>query len=70
MYNNKKKNKINQQKIKKINILLRYVLLSLSVFLIIRYICSVKLNNNEMISIISLITFVMLMLDMYLPIYK
>ena len=70
MYNNKKKNKINQQKIKKINILLRYVLLSLSVFLIIRYICSVKLNNYEMISIISLITFVMLMLDMYLPIYK
>ena len=70
MYNNKKKNKINQQKIKKINILLRYVLLSLSVFLIIRYICSVKLNNDEIISIISLITFVMLMLDMYLPIYK
>jgi len=64
------KNRIRDKKLKQINILLRYILLGLSVFLIIRYVCTAKINYDEYICIISLITFVMLLLDMYLPIFN
>lgn len=61
---------MDKKKIKKINIILRYIIISLTTFLIIRYSTQYKINYNDSICMVSLITLIVLLLDMFLPIIE
>jgi hypothetical protein len=56
--------------IKKINVLFRYIILSLFTILAVRYIPEGRIKYEELLTISSIVTIVMLSLDMYLPIIQ
>ena len=64
----KKKDENLEKELHRFNILLRYIILGFSSFLIIRYVASNKIKNNELLSMTALITLCLLLLDMFLPI--
>lgn len=57
-----------KKKIRKINIIIRYLIIYFTAVLSVRYIPSGKLKNCELFSIVSCITIIVLLLDMNLPI--
>jgi hypothetical protein len=59
---------MDKKNIKKVNIILRYIIMALSSFLAIRYSSNIKINNDELLCIVSIITIILLLLDMFLPI--
>lgn len=56
--------------IKKLNVLFRYIILSLFTILAVRYIPQGKIKYEELLTISSIVTIVMLSLDMYLPVIQ
>ena len=59
---------MNKKKINKINIFLRYIIIALSSLLAIRYSTHMKINNDELLCMVSIITIILLFLDMFLPV--